>query len=127
VIKGSLSQLSNEVIYELNRLDAATDGDLIITSGYRALDSGEHGRGLAVDIVAPAYMNRLMDIYLAAEKCLWTGIGVYPNWKLNGDIIGGLHLDLRKGPPARWMGLGSGKNQQYVGLTVKTLKENGVI
>jgi hypothetical protein len=46
---------------------------------------------------------------------------------VDGKVVGGLHLDLRDTKPARWMGLGSGKTQQYVALNKENLKKHGVI
>lgn len=127
MIKGSMVGLEADVVNELNKLDALLKTEIIITSGYRQGDSGEHGKGLAVDIVVPAYAGRLLDLYLSSERLGWKGIGVYPTWKAAGKTTGGLHLDMRKGAPARWMGLGSGKSQQYVALNAENLKKEGVI
>ena len=69
---------------------------VIIHSSFREGDSGQHGLGNAVDIHVKE-MN-VVDQYLLAEKTgLFNGIGVYPNWNNPG-----LHLDVRKGSPARW-------------------------
>ncbi len=127
MIKGNLAGLTAETVSELNKFDSLVEGDLIVTSAFRAGDTGEHGKGLAVDIVAPAYAGRLMDLYLLAERAGWQGIGMYPTWSLNGKIHGGLHLDKRVGQSARWMGLGSGKSQQYVALNQENLRKHGVV
>jgi hypothetical protein len=117
--------IQSPVAEELKRF-ADTVGDLIVTSALRPGDTGEHGRGLAVDVIAPGYAGRLLDLYLSAERGLWKGIGVYPAWQLNGKVVGGLHLDLRAGPAARWLGTGSGKNQLYLALSQENLKKFGV-
>lgn len=128
MIKGDLTGVRPEVIAELTLLDTITEGDLIVTSGFRQGDPAQHGQGRAVDIIAPSYAGKLLDLYLLAERCAWKGIGVYPTWSTaSGKVVGGLHLDIRVGAPARWMGLGSGKLQQYVGLDTANLKKHGVI
>jgi uncharacterized protein YcbK (DUF882 family) len=102
--------------------------DIYITSGYRQGDQGQHGKGLAVDIVVPAYADRLLDLYLAAERFAgFNGIGVYPYFQFNGKVVGGLHLDARQGKPARWMGIGRGDGNQYIALNKENLKLHGVI
>ena len=85
--------------YLIRRLDQFREmigKPIIIHSDYRPGDSGQHGLGNAVDIHVKG-MN-VVDQYLLAEKTgLFNGIGVYPNWNNPG-----LHLDVRKGSPARW-------------------------
>lgn len=103
------------------------DTDIYITSGLRPGDPAEHGKGEAVDIVVPAFAGRLLDLYHLAEQTgLFGGIGVYPHWMYDSKPVGGLHLDIRTAP-ARWMGLGSARGQQYVALNQENLKKYGVI
>ncbi len=100
--------------------------DVYITSALRPGDPGQHGQGLAIDVVAPAL--HLLDFYLLAEKSnQFTGLGVYPTWHYAGNTVGGLHLDLRLGKNARWMGLGNDRNQKYIALTTENLKASGVV
>lgn len=117
--------------YVVEKLEAfATElkTDLYVTSGLRVGDPGEHGKGLAADILAPGFPGGLLAFYLAAEHSnVWRGIGVYPAWRFDGKVIGGLHVDIRAGKTARWMGLGTGKGQTYVALTPENLKKHGVI
>lgn len=127
MIKGSLVGLESSVVNELHRLEIFLKTEIIITSGFREGDKGEHGLGRAVDIVVPSFGGRLFDLFLAAERFSFKGIGIYPTWTANGKVVGGLHLDTRKSPEARWMGLGSGKSQQYVALNKENLKKHGVI
>ena len=37
-----------------------------------------------------------------AEMLNFTGIGLYPQWKLNGKQRPGLHLDVREGKLSKW-------------------------
>lgn len=128
MIKGvDLHGLTPTTLSNLNTFVDAVGSPVIITSAYRQGDKGAHGRGLAIDVIVPAFKGRLLDLYLLAEKQSWVGIGVYPAWKVDGVTVGGLHLDLRSGPPARWMGLGSDKNQTYVALDQAQLRKAGVV
>ena len=77
----------------------------------------------------PNYQGALQDLYLMAERFNFTGIGVYPDWEVNGVVKGGLHLDIRSGPPARWTGSRnprSGSNE-YGALDKQTLQKLGII
>lgn len=123
----SLIELEESVLELLKDFAKQVNSEVIVTSAYRPGDSGQHGEGLAIDVVVPAYAGRLLDLFFLAERQGWVGIGVYPKWQAAGKIIGGLHLDIRHGPTARWMGLGSGKQQQYVALNQENLKKHGVI
>jgi hypothetical protein len=71
----------------------------------------------------------VFDFYLTAERFAFNGIGVYSDWEADGQVYGGLHLDLRSGKPARWFGVRdtcSGSNV-YLSLDKETLKKYGVI
>lgn len=125
MIKGSTAGLSPELVKELEAF-ARVVGNLVITSGFRPGDTGEHGKGLAADIV-PLRDIKLLDLYLTAERFGFKGIGVYPSWQLDGKKVGGLHLDVRTAAPGRWIGTGSGKSQFYVALDEANLRKYGVI
>jgi uncharacterized protein YcbK (DUF882 family) len=128
---GDYDKLSQELLSQLELLAAELKQELLITSGYRPNDpSSQHRLGLAVDVV-PSVKIKLLDLYLAAERFKFTGIGVYPDWKNgSGEITGGLHLDVRvadKG--ARWVGTkkkGAAGND-YFGLNFSVLKGLGII
>lgn len=125
----TLNGLARVVITELTLFQTFIDTPIIVTSALRQGDSAEHGKGLAVDIMAPSYENKLLDLYIAAERFNFKGIGVYPYWQYNGSVIGGLHLDIRIAEHgARWTGVKGpdGKNQ-YFALDKETLQKYGVI
>lgn len=121
---GDPSMIDRRLLLALDALREAVGMPIYITSGYRSGDSGQHGKGLAVDVVCPGM--GLLDFYLTAERFPFTGIGVYPFFSYQGRKVGGLHLDVRD-VPARWMGLGTGKNQSYVALSEANLRATGVI
>ena len=127
---GDYSRLDPILLARLNRFRLFVNSPVIITSGFRAGSTTQHGLGKAVDIVAPNFPSTLLDLYLAAERIGFIGIGVYPDWFYGSktNVIGGLHLDVRSGAAARWLGVkdSDGKNQYYV-LSEETLKNFGVI
>lgn len=126
MIKGNLGNLQPPFLLALEKFAKLVGKDMIITSGYRPGDTGQHGQGLAADLVCSDL--ELLDFYLLAERMTeFNGIGVYPTWTDGIKKTGGLHVDMRPGAPARWMGLGTGKSQQYVALTKEHLKLHGVI
>ena len=117
---------------------------LIVTSGYREKDPGQHGLGRAVDIVAPKWEGSLFDLYLTAERFGFNGIGLYRDWFYNGKKTGGLHLDVRllvgnKYDGARWTCVRDGADkltdrdaimkipQKYLKLDLQTLKSEGFL
>lgn len=124
---GNYDKLSQELLRELDKLAQLANQELLITSGYRAGDKGQHGLGLAVDVV-PSRAVPLMELFLLAERFCFKGIGIYPKWSNGSEVTGGLHLDLRSvDVGARWIGLGSGKQQPYVALTLQNLKAQGLV
>lgn len=128
---GDYDKLSKDLLLELEMLSNHLGQELLITSGYRPNDSSsQHRLGKAVDVV-PTKPIKLLDLYLAAERFKFDGIGVYPDWKgLNGSTTGGLHLDIRGGlVGARWLGTkkkGAAGND-YSALNYATLRGNGII
>ena len=105
----------------------------VITSAFREGDPGQHGKGLAVDVIFPNSRYSLAQLYSeATESGLFKGIGVYPDWEYGGEKVGGLHLDCREGGPARWLGIGRGQGggpnhgNTYLPLTDENLKKYGV-
>lgn len=120
--------LQPQVIEELKKFQAKIGADIVVTSAKRPGDPAEHGRGLAVDIIVPAFADRLLELYLASERFKFGGIGVYPKWHYAGVVTGGLHLDMRDvSEGARWMGVKVDGVNQYLALDQNNLREFGVI
>lgn len=84
----------------------------------------------------------LFDCFLLATRYPFSGLGLYPHWRLSriegkGKLveIGGLHLDTYPGRalPAyraagQWIGMpGKGFNHEYFGVTRCNLKKCGLI
>jgi len=64
-----------------------------INSDYRKGDTGQHGKGRAIDVIF--HKERLGDVseieqFIFALKYKWTAIGAYPYWNTPG-----LHVDTR--------------------------------
>lgn len=117
------------VLNELAKLEQYLGQIATITSGFRSGDPKEHGQGLAVDVMFPGYPGSLFDLYLAAERFGFKGIGIYPDWKYLGVTKGGLHLDMRIEKPARWTGYRNtlSGNNVYGALNKDELKRLGII
>ena len=111
----------------VKRLDKFRDNlgsSIIITSDYRESETSMHGKGLATDIIAPKITN-LFEFYLEAERFNFTGLGIYPHWQLNGNVIGGLHVDSRSpknGRGARWICILVNGKQEYITLNQENLQ-----
>lgn len=105
----------------LKRLDALREfisHPIIIHCGYSErghTENSQHYLGKAVDF----HVNgvSLINQYLAAERFMFTGIGIYPDWNNPG-----LHCDVRckdnESSQDRWVNL----NKKYLPLTENTIK-----
>lgn len=96
------------------------------TDGVHAKNS-QHYLGRACDVVMPNSNMNLLDLFLAAVYAGFTGIGIYPHWQMDGEIIGGLHLDNRVTGHAFWLGVKENGRQKYVALNLSHLKKYGVV
>lgn len=127
-ITGDSSKLDLDLLKRANELAKYLGCMAVITSGYRPQSMGsQHALGLAVDLMFPDFKGTLHDIYLAAERFNFIGLGVYPTWHYGEETIGGIHVDMRHGKTARWIGLGNDSNQKYIALNSANLKQYGVI
>lgn len=126
---GKPEAMDRDLLVRLDYLRETVGSSLFVTSGYRQGRGGsQHFSGRAVDIIAPHFKGTLLDLYNLAYQVGFIGIGIYPHWQFSGKAIGGLHVDVRPGKQAKWMGVldDTGK-QVYIGLTKENLKKYGVI
>lgn len=107
--------------------------------------NSDTGYAYAVDVfplLSTVSKRTLFDCFLLATKYPFTGIGIYPQWRLSrieskGKVIerGGLHLDMMQTRPFKkfqcaghWIGIpGKGYKQQYLGVTKWNLKSSGLL
>lgn len=117
-----LKHFKNEEFYDfskmdkslLERLDAVREyvgSPILITSSnepfHKHQTNSQHYNGYAVDVIFPEWQGSLFSLYLILERFGFHGIGVYPRWRLNDEIKGGFHLDMRPLDSlhgARWIG-----------------------
>lgn len=121
---GDFDKIQPVIIKKAQELRDLIGYPLIVTSGYRESKSSQHGLGLALDVIAPEYVAKygLRSFFLGAEKVGFKGLGVYPFWKYNKAVAGGLHIDEREGVRARWMGvLDPQQKQIYIALNKENL------
>lgn len=123
------SKISPELLKKVDQLRLLLGHPMHVTSGYRPKDYGsQHALGLALDLVCPAVTLR--TLYQAAEHIGFNGLGVYPAWRYDGQVVGGVHVDVRElngNPKARWMGVPGVKiAQEYIALNPANLKKYGV-
>ena len=62
------------------------------TQGTHA-DNSLHYIGFAVDLIPLRGKIPLVDVFISALRFHFTGIGIYPKWKYNGKVVGGMHLE----------------------------------
>lgn len=127
---GDYSKIDPDLISKLEDFQTKIGLSVIVTSGYRPQSDGsQHQLGKAADIMVPSGMS-LLSLYKVAEDCGFTGIGIYPDWRLEGKKLGGLHVDVRdrQGPHAKWMGVSQGGGKQvYIALNDENLQKYGVV
>ena len=93
---GDPDRLSKLLMFRAEAFRRRVGAPFQVHCGTGGKHSGQtHGQGLALDGHVKGV--DLLDIYLAAEREGFTGIGVY-NW--------GIHVDVRIGDPARWCRIG---------------------
>jgi uncharacterized protein YcbK (DUF882 family) len=128
---GLEQDLLPELLEKLTQFNTLVGGDIVVTSGYRPQSDGsQHQLRKAADLMFPDASQSLIELYHVAETCGFTGIGIYPAWRLNGEKLGGLHVDIRdhQGPHAKWMGVPAGAGgQQYIALNDENLKKWGIV
>lgn len=115
---GVAGHIRNTLLRELDKFRDLVDQPVVVTSGYRPDLKSKHSQGIAADVVVPSWDKSLLDLYFLAERCNFTGIGIYPDWTYKGTVVGGLHLDQRVGH-GRWIGYrpnGPGTPQSYIKL-----------
>lgn len=127
---GDPTMIEHDLLLKLDTLRMLTHSPIHVTSGYRTTSSGaknsQHFYGRAADVICPGIS--LGEFYRAAEKVGFTGLGVYPAWRYDGKIAGGLHCDVRPGMiKARWMGVLHGNEQIYIELNEENLRKYKVI
>lgn len=116
---GLAAKISRDLLLKLDEFRDRTGMPVIVTSGFRLGDKGQHGLGTAADIVVPNWSASVLDLFFLAERIGFKGIGVYPDWQYGGKVVGGLHLDVRAGNTARWIGYrpnGPGTPNSYLPL-----------
>lgn len=117
---GDPEKMDHQLLLELDNFRHFVGYPMVITCGTQGKHVADslHYQGKAVDIICPSL--KVLDFYLKAERFKFGGIGIYPDWRSNGEQVGGLHLDVRE-KPARWLGFAGG----YFELTAENLKKFG--
>lgn len=121
---GDPSKIDGVLLQKVDAFREMLGLPVYVTSGYREGGPKEHGRGLALDVVVPQFTGHLLDLFFAASRFHFNGIGLYRDWKWNGIACGGLHLDNRNAAfEARWACYKDDAGVQiYTALDVATLR-----
>ena len=121
---GDPDKMSPVLLNEMDAFRFHTGKKIYVSYGTQGVHekNSTHYYGLAADIIFPEVAPKdLPDMFIAASRFNFTGIGLYPHWKLNGTILGGLHLDHRRGRQKQyWIGLPDGT---YVNLNFENIKK----
>lgn len=111
-----------------------------VTAGFATTGHSKnsmHYQGKAVDFIAVLNGKKPMDVWLDLLRFPFTGIGIYPHWKLNNkkeEACVGFHVDVRDVgtmPPgiiqSRWIGICDNSEQKYVAVNEHNLIRYGII
>ena len=99
--RNSLIFLKNDLFIKLDKFRDTVNAPVIISPAKGALlrigfSTSAHYKGKAADIFVDTDMPFLQLVKIAKETG-FTGIGIYPDWKLAGHSNAkGMHLDVRK-------------------------------
>lgn len=125
---GDPDKMSPVLLQALDRYRERVGTPILVTRGTqgRGVDGSQHPFGRAVDLMFPsADPKLLLDLaFEAMRHDAFTGLGVYPDWTLNGRVLGGIHLDVRPAAfRAQWIGFKNPQGKTVYGpLTALNLK-----
>lgn len=124
---GDVARISPGLVRTLDQYRDFIDTKIIITCGTQGAhtEGSQHYLGTAVDVVFPDISKKdLFDLFIAALRFPFNGVGMYPHWK----PYGGLHLDVRSAPSkALWLARLDGEKQVYIDFKLNELKKDKVI
>lgn len=124
---GDAEKMDLEFVKLLDQFRAALGLPVVIACGTQGQheENSLHHEGRAVDVVVPK-LECLMDAWIAASRLPFTGIGLYPMWRMTGRVCGGLHLEydeLSSKPRKYWIGLGTSKqDMNYYAMNWENMK-----
>jgi hypothetical protein len=128
---GNPDKMEKWFLYELDAYREHIGTAILVTCGTGGIHvkGSQHYIGQAADIMFPGKSRaELFDLYMAATRFKFGGIGLYPNWKLEGKELGGLHLDWRQAPvKALWLGAEVNGTQKYLALNTENLRKYGLV
>jgi len=110
----------------------------VATSGHSSKSYHYRSQGAcAVDVMLPEYRGGVIDLLFDVFRFGFSGVGYYPDWSYNANVVGGLHLDVRPlkwgndktldYKQARWMGVNENGKQVYKPLILENIKKYGGI
>ena len=134
---GDWKLIDVRLILELEKLRDFLNKQIIISAGTQKSHSASsyHYKGLAVDCVIPiSGTMSLLDIFFAASRFDFHGIGIYRDWSYNGINAYGLHLDMRQLSDdwngqhrAHWFSVKLNNEQIYLPMKEEVLRRYNVL
>jgi len=127
---GDPSRMDLKFMQELDAFREYVNTPILIHCGTQGehVEGSAHYMGIAADLEFPKLtLAGLLDMWIAAQRFQFGGIGLYPGWRgVDGEIRGGLHLDGRKGRRALWMREPT-PMQTYIAVNVENLRKYRLI
>ena len=128
---GDVNRISVKLVDLLDEYRSFINTPINVNVGTQGthVEKSEHYLGLAVDICFPEKeVKDLFDLFLAASRFDFNGIGIYPGWHYNGKVIGGMHLDIRDSEYRKlWIGVDEHNHQVYEAFNSENLKKYGFL
>lgn len=122
---GEPERMHPQLLIELEAFREKIATPIVVTCGTQGSHAkeSEHYKGNAVDIVLPKVpLKELPDVLMEALRFKFNGLGIYSFWKYNGDVVGGLHLDVRTAKHrALWLCHLEGGKPKYADFSVQGL------
>lgn len=130
---GNWSLIDVRLVLELDKFRSFLNKKIVISCGTQKTHTRNsfHYQGLAVDVVIPRLGEMsFLDLFIAASRFDFHGIGLYPDWKYNGSNVPGLHLDCRQFSDtwtgkhrAHWLRVIDGDAKTYLPVKEATLRK----
>ena len=128
---GDPTKMDFALLQELDAFRGFIGTEIHVNCGVQGehVNNSMHYHGKAVDIMFPSVTKEdLFDLWIAAQRFPeFRGVGLYPDWNLDGRVLGGMHLDSRPGNRALWLGKRSEGGNSYLPLTLVNLKTLGLV
>ena len=128
---GEYNKINPALISELNKFRSFLGKPMIVLCGTQGSHCANsyHYQGLAADLCIQRGIT-LIDLFIAACRFEFYGIGIYHDWRYNNERVIGFHLDIRQLDPlwdgkyrAHWLST----SDKYLPINTENLKKYNLL